>query len=298
MKKQSAELGERRRVLTFERRRSWTGYVFLAPWLFGGLFLLVFPVVFSLGLSFSNIQNFTTYSMEFAGLEHYRQAFFSDVDYITCITWIVRETLINTPMILVFSLIAAILISRDIRGRGFFRLVFFLPVLLGTGYVMEQLLGQGVNDSAMGVTRNLLLTPEVQAYLPANLFNALSNFLGRITSVMWRSGVQIILFLAGIQKIPASLYESARVDSATEWEMFWKITLPMLAPIVLLNLVYTIIASFSEDSPLIDYILYKGFDQSQFEYASAMGWSFFAFIMVVIGAVFLAMRPFIRRVTN
>ena len=286
------------RRIIFERRRELTGYIFLSPWLFGGIFLLAFPLLFSLSLSFSKLQNYTNYAMKWVGLDNYKRAFFGDIDYTTCIIWIVKETLINTPMIIIFSIIAAILISRNIKGRGFFRSIFFLPVLLGTGYVMKQMMGQGVNNSAMEITRELLLTKQVQMYLPANVFNALLSFLGSITTVMWHSGVQIILFLVGIQKIPIALYESARVDSATEWEMFWKITLPMLSPIILLNIVYTIIASFSEDSPLIDYIMYRGFNLSEFEYASAMGWSFFAFIFLVIAIVFLIMQPFIKRVVK
>ena len=130
------------------------------------------------------------------------------------------------------------------------------------------------------------------------MFQWLSDFLSSITYIMWHSGVQIIIFLVGIQKIPISLYESARVDSATEWEMFWKITLPMISPVILLNIVYTIIASFSDNSPLVSWIMYQGITLSEFEYASAMGWSFFAFVVAVIGVVFVLMRPAINRVTR
>lgn len=121
-----------RRLLTFERRKKWTGYIFLAPWLIGGIVLLVYPLLFSFALSFSELQNFTTYSMEWVGLENYRRAFLEDVDYITCITWLFRQLFYNMPLIVIFSLLMAILVSRDIRGKGFFRSVFFLPVLIGT----------------------------------------------------------------------------------------------------------------------------------------------------------------------
>ena len=287
-----------RRLLTFERRKKWTGYIFLAPWLIGGIVLLVYPLLFSFALSFSELQNFTTYSMEWVGLENYRRAFLEDVDYITCITWLFRQLFYNMPLIVIFSLLMAILVSRDIRGKGFFRSVFFLPVLIGTGYVMQQLENMGVNSSAMDVARQLILTPQVQMYLPPEMFQWLSDFLSSITYIMWHSGVQIIIFLVGIQKIPISLYESARVDSATEWEMFWKITLPMISPVILLNIVYTIIASFSDNSPLVSWIMYQGITLSEFEYASAMGWSFFAFVLAVIGVVFVLMRPAINRVTR
>lgn len=152
----------------------------------------------------------------------------------------------------------------------------------------------------MSAVRGIILTPEIAAYLGEDLSQTVSEFLSRITTVMWQSGVQIILFLAGIQKIPQSLYESARVDSATEWEMLWKITLPMLSPIILLNIVYTAIALFAQDSPMIDYITTTAFKTSYgtlsgFQYASAMGWVFFLFIFLVVGVAFLAMRPLIKR---
>lgn len=289
---------KRKKHLTFEKRRSLTGYLFLAPWLFGGIFLLAFPLLFSFALSFSELQNYTTYAMEWVGFENYKRAFFGDINYITCITWVLQKTVYDTPIITVFSLIVAIIISREIKGKGFFRSIFFLPVLLGGGFVMQQLLEQGVANSALEATRDLLLSPQVQSYLPAEVFDTLTDFLNSITSLMWNSGVQIILFLIGIQKIPQELYEAARVDSATEWEIFWKITLPMISPIILLVIVYTIISANAEYGPVISYIMWQGFDMSEFEYAAAMGWSFFAVMLVIIGLVFLVMRPFINRVTK
>ena len=270
----------------------------MAPWLFGGIFLLAFPLLFSFALSFSELQNYTTYAMEWVGFENYKRAFFGDINYITCITWVLQKTIYDTPIITVFSLIVAIIISRDIKGKGFFRSIFFLPVLLGGGFVMQELLEQGVANSALEATRDLLLSPQVQSYLPAEVFDTLTDFLNSITSLMWNSGVQIILFLIGIQKIPQELYEAARVDSATEWEIFWKITLPMISPIILLVIVYTIISANAEYGPVISYIMWQGFDMSEFEYAAAMGWSFFAVMLVIIGLVFLVMKPFINRVTK
>lgn len=289
---------KRKKHLTFEKRRSLTGYLFLAPWLFGGIFLLAFPLLFSFALSFSELQNYTTYAMEWVGFENYKRAFFGDINYITCITWVLQKTIYDTPIITVFSLIVAIIISREIKGKGFFRSIFFLPVLLGGGFVMQELLEQGVANSALEATRDLLLSPQVQSYLPAEVFDTLTDFLNSITSLMWNSGVQIILFLIGIQKIPQELYEAARVDSATEWEIFWKITLPMISPIILLVIVYTIISANAEYGPVISYIMWQGFDMSEFEYAAAMGWSFFAVMLVIIGLVFLVMKPFINRVTK
>lgn len=289
---------KKKKFFTFARKKSMTGYLFLTPWLIGGIFLLVYPLVFSFRLSFSELQNFTTYAMKWVGLTNYKKAFLGDVHFVTCIMWALRKILLESPIIVIFSLIVAIMVSRNIKGKGFFRSIFFLPVLLGTGYVMDMLNEQGITVSSMEVTRDILLSPTIQSYLPEEMFKFLSTLLEYIPTVLWGSGVQIVLFLIGIQKIPQELYESARVDSATEWEMFWKITLPMISPIILLNAVYTIIASYRDSSPLVNWIMYQAFDLGDFEYASTMGWIFFAFVLIVIGLVALCLRPFINRVTK
>jgi len=286
--------------MTFSSRRRMTGYIFIFPWVIGALILLVLPLAFSLILSVSTMKNMDFTKLSFVGLDNYKKAFMLDVEFLPKFLDAVSNTLINTPMILVVSLIIAIMISRKIRFRGFFRSVFFLPVLLGTGFVMQQILGQNVDQQAMEGARGILLPPELQAYIGPDITGYVFGFFNRITVVMWKSGVQVVIALAGIQMVSPALYESSRVDGATEWEMFWKITLPMMSPILLLNTVYTIIASLTENSPIVDYIIDKTFHTTpnQYEYASAMGWIYFIFILLLVLLVFLVMRPFVNRVTD
>ena len=285
-------------MMKISTRKEMSGYIFLSPWLIGSVFLLFVPMIYSLWLSFARIDDITNLKTAFVGLDNYKRAFLTDVDFLYSLKKIISHEVIIMPLILIFSLIIAIMISRNIKMRGMFRVIFFLPVVLGTGNVMQQLLNQGVDSLSIQDVTRTLLSPQIQEYIGAGATKVVSVFLGTITTVLWRSGVQIIIFLAGIQKIPNSLYESARVDSATEWEMFWKITLPMLAPILLLNIVYTIIASFAERSPMVEYLLYIGFNKGEFEYSAAMGWSYFVFILAIIGIAFLIMKPFVKNVTD
>ena len=286
--------------LTFAKRKRLSGYVFLSPWLLGAIFFLVFPFTFSLILSFSkmNANNFST--VKLAGLINYKKAFVSDVKFLPTFYKVIVDMVINTPMIVIFALIAAIFVSREIKGRGFFRAVFFLPVLLGSGFVMQALLGQNVQSDAMNVARGILMPEQLKLYLGNELTQYISEFFSRITDVMWSSGVQIIILLAGVQAIPTALYEVARVDGATEWEMFWKITLPMMAPILLLTIVYTIVSSFGKQSEMMDYIISKSFgsDIPEFTFSAAMGWIYFIFILLVLGLVFLIMRRSVQRVSE
>lgn len=286
--------------MSFEKRKRLSGYVFLAPWIFGAIFFLVYPFIFSLVLSFSSMDGNNFASMQFAGFQNYKDAFVSDIKFLPLFYEVIADTLINTPMIVIFALLAAIFVSRDIKGKGFFRAVFFLPVLLGTGFVMQQLQGANVQSGTMEMARGILMPEQLRAYLGPEISGYIGEFFTRITDIMWSSGVQVIILLAGVQGINPSLYEVARVDGASEWEMFWKITLPMIAPIMLLTIVYTIVASFTEASGMMDYIIDKAFGSGlpEFAFSAAMGWIYFVFVLLVLGIVFALMNPSVRRVSE
>ena len=174
-------------------------------------------------------------------------------------------------------------------GRGFFRTTFFIPVLLGSGYIMKQLLGMGADGTT--ITTGIMVPKLIADLLGVSITEVVQGFLDRITVVLWKSGVQIVLFLAGLQGISSSLYEAARVDGATEWEMFWKITLPMITPIIMMNLVYTIVAFFTDGTnPMVDYIYKVNFTNQQYEYAAAMSWVYFVFACIFCLLAILLMR--------
>lgn len=283
--------------LTISRRRVISGYLFILPWLIGAVVFFINPFLQSLRLSFSRITKFKTFQMEWVGLENYRRAFVWDVDFIPMFIQVVRDTVINTIMIVIFSLFIAILINKNIKFRGFWRGVFFLPVLLGAGYIMEEILGI---DAASGtvsgaavaeMARGISVPREFIRYFHPTIVQGITIFLNRITYVLWRSGVQIVIYLAGLQGISSSLYEAARCDSATEWQMFWKITFPMISPVMLLNTIYTIIDSFTDISnPIVTYVYDLGFKQTQFEYSAAVSWLYFIFVLFVCGVVYFTMR--------
>lgn len=286
--------------LSLARKKSLYGYVFIAPWLIGTLLIFAYPITYSITISFSEIVNVTENKLQFVGLANYVRALVEDVTFVPTYLATIQETLIHTPLINVFAMYIALLLNRDIRCRGLFRATFFLPVMLGTGFIMQQLLGQKVDADAMEMARGLLLPEQLTLYLGPSVTNFIQQFLSQITVILWKSGVQIIIYLAGLQSISASLYEAAQVDSATEWEIFWLITLPMMAPMILLNLIYTVVDSFTNVSnPIVSYIYQIGFEgPSQFEYASAMSWFYFVFVILLIGVIFLIMRRFVNNVSE
>lgn len=281
----------RLRKLNYRRQRTREAYVFVSPFIVGCIALFLFPLIMSIRVSLSDITRFSGFQMTWMGFDHYAQAFVYDINFLPLFLEVVRLTFVNMPLIVFFALFFAVLINKKIRFRGFFRTVFFIPFLLGTGYIMQQLLGQGVDERSMSVARGILFPDEVVLYLGPRVYTAINGFLTQITIVLWRLGVQVLLFLAGLQGISPSLYESARVDGATEWDTFWKITLPMISPVILLNVVYTLVDSFTDiENPLQQYIYSRAFEATQFEYAAAMSWIYCLFIVLVLVVVFAVSR--------
>lgn len=284
---------KKKKRLTMQGRKTLEAFMFLSPWLIGTVLFFVLAIISSVRLSFSEITQIKGFVMKWVGFDNYKNIFLWDIKFVPIFLTVIKDTLINTPITLVFSLLIAILINRPVVGRGFFRTAFFIPVLLGSGFVMNQLLGI---DSAGGVGIGIVIPDGIVSMLGPMISTVVQSFLDRITIVLWKSGVQILLFLAGLQGISSSLYEAAKCDGATEWEMFWKITLPMISPVILLNFIYTMVSYFSSsDNALVEYILFTVFKNTQFGRGAAMGWVYFLFIFVLCGIVFLFMK---KRVFN
>lgn len=137
---------------------------------------------------------------------------------------------------------------------------------------------------------------QLESIVGGTVMGILEGFLSRITLILWKCGVQIVIFLTGLQGISPSLYESARCDAATEWDIFWKITLPMMTPIIFLNMVYTIIDMFNDTSnPMVNYFIDTAFKKNQIPYASALSWIYFSFIAVLLAVVFGIMGRIVKK---
>ena len=284
---------------SLKRKENMNGYLFVLPWIIGAAMFFIFPIYRSLELSFSNIVNYTDYVVEWAGLEHYTRAITGDAEYIERYIVGITDLLSSVPFVNVFSLLIAVMLNRKFKGRAVFRGIFFLPVVLGSGFAMYSMATQGVNQEAMAAAKSVLIPREVAIYLGAELTEAVSTFLDMISGILWKSGVPIVIYLAGLQGVPSSLYEAARVDAASEWEMFWLITLPMITPMMLLNFVFTVVDSFSDSQNwMLRYINITAFQGNEFEYASAMAWMFFIWIIVLVAIIFLVMKPFVNKVKD
>ena len=280
--------------LTNRARNSLWGYGFIAIWLIGFLGFTLYPVIYSFIISLNNVR-LTSKGMLFTwrGLYHYkyalsvsgafRQAVVSDIGFILC----------ATIVIVVFSLIIALLLNKKFPARTFFRVVFFLPVVIMSGPVISKLLtGETVNFSDQANTLYTFLND-----LPELLRNPTLFVLDNLVKILWFSGVQILVYLAGLQKISPDIYEAASIDGAGAWEAFWKITLPHMAPMALLNAIYTVVEISNYSELKVNALISAHmFNQTRiYSYSAAMSWLYFIVVALMLVLVFLVFKLFGRR---
>jgi ABC-type sugar transport system permease subunit len=280
--------------VTNKKREMFYGYVFISIWLVGFLFLTVYPLVMSFIFSLNKvtITGAEGIQMTFSGFQNYIDIFTSDLDFVDYLWAFLGQIVLYVPIILIISMVISILLNQKIKLRGFFRSVFFLPVIIASGPVINELLKQGAGTIPLleetGIVETLSKT------LPAFMANPIALLFDEMIIVLWFSGVQIVLFLAGLQKISTEIYEAAQIDGASPWESFWKITLPSLKSIILVSAVYTIVmlATFSNNS-IIGHIQKVMFDTTKgYGYSSALAWVYFVVIALLLGVVaFLLKNP-------
>jgi len=267
--------------MSLSKKRVLEGYLFILPWIIGFLVFLAFPLGQSLVISFEKLEVLFGFKFEFIGMKNYFEAFLVDVNFVPAFIVIVRDVLINIPLILIFSIGMAYLVNQKLRGRGVFKIIFFVPVVIVSGPVIQRLFLQGVGVAS--IFQRLDIGGFIYTYFDPIIADPLIEILNRIIFILWRSGVPILICLAGFQAISPALYEAAKCDGADEWLMFWKITLPMLMPILEIAAIYSIIDSFTDVfNPLLNYIKHTVFKNFRYGYGAAMGWTYFILIFGII----------------
>lgn len=278
-----------------EKRYSKMGYIFMIPWFIGAAVFLAYPLGSSFWYALNNIRNTPLGSIfTFVGQGNFTQILIQDPDFLIQLVDYLTSTIISTPIIVVFALIIAMMLNMKIRGKGFFRLIFFLPVIIVSGPILGMLTAEGAGSvSAVDMQS---ISSAISSVLPSMLADPISDVFNNMITTLWYSGVQILIFLSGLQKIDKSIYEAAKIDGGSGWECFWKITLPNLKPLILLNTVYTIVfISGNSQNPIIMLIqqsMFSGTKEKGYGYASAMAWLYSIVVLVLVGlfALLLATR--------
>ncbi len=277
-------------------REALHGYGFIAIWLVGFALFTFLPLIETFRYSLNQVTvTATGISLRFIQWANYTRALFTDPNFVELLIGYTVETLVSVPIVLIFAMIIALFLNVDFKMKGLFRTIFFLPVIITSGPVIKELSAQGAT-SAPGLA-NVPAVVEFLAQLPRSLRSPVEYLLTSFILILWFSGVQILIYLASLQKVDKALYEAAAMDGASSWEMYWKITLPSLSTATIVNAVYTIItlSHFSENK-VIRYIYNQTYDvHGGIGYASAMAFIYFAVMLLLLAIVYLFLTQWARR---
>ena len=260
---------KKKRRLSLMRKRMIAGYLFILPWLVGFIIFYVRSMFQTVQFSFSTLTMDAInggYTLTSAGWENFRYAFLEHGSFKQTLTSSIMNMLVDVPLITFFSLFMAMLLNKKFPGRAAVRAIFFLPVILASGASVDamemgaMMMQGGVSgqmqemeasaSSALAFDVDYLISMFMNLGLPAKFLDYITSAVSRINDIISMSGVQIVLFIAALQSIPSSLYEVAKIEGATGYETFWKITFPMVMPHIITNVVYTIVDSFEESEVL------------------------------------------------
>lgn len=289
----------KRKPMSLATRSAWTAQIFILPFYLGFWFFFLSPLIQSVKMSFSSVSvdTSTGYVLQNIGFDNYKTAFLEDANFTTNLLNSFAKMAWQVPVILVLSLFLALILNQKFHGRVFVRAVFFLPVIFASGIALSMISGDSIASTALSggtvsggeITQSSALRDMlVNAGFNDKIINIATSIANSLFSMVWRSGIQMIIFLAGLQSIPPTLYEASSIEGATSWENFWKITLPMLAPTIMINMVYTIVDTFTDSSnSIMRQITNLMTSQiSKLGLASAFAWTYFLFIGLILLAVF------------
>lgn len=294
-----------KRKMQLSTKQGLKGFLFTLPFVIGFILFFLTPLIRSLFFSFSSVtvDNEIGMVMKSVGLLNFKNALMVDPTFLKTLAASLQTLLINGTSILIYSFIVASILNQKFKGRTLARVVFFLPVIITSG-IIYMLQNDAVMSSANqmisgssgteGGIGTLDLTGSILKVLPIDsmgLVSLIKSSVDRIYDITVSSGVQIIIFLAGFQNISSALYEASSIEGASAWENFWKITLPMVSPLILVNCVYTIIDSFNGlSNPIISTIYRVAFSSSDYGLSSAMSWVYILVIAVVLTVAIAAIN--------
>ena len=302
-----------RRPASLDKRKAHAGWFFVAPFVIG--FLLIYlPIIFdSIKFSFHEIDPVRTggYTLTWVGFNNYRKALFENADFVKTLVTGIKQLVLEVPSIVIFSLFIAVLLNDKIAGRAAFRAILFVPVILSTGLIAsieaQNNLSEFMDASGDGIDMGMENSTAAQLSSAIDLEALFANMkvgtglveyvasaVDSISSIINRSGVQILIFLAGLQSISPAIYESCKIDGATTWETFWKITFPMISPMILVNAVYTIIDAFTSESNAVMRLIDSVYSLPDGNVlSSAMAWMYFLVVILILAAVSGIMSAFV-----
>jgi oligogalacturonide transport system permease protein len=285
--------------LTNRARESLSGYFFILFWIVGICVFTFWPLIQAFYYSlceatFSGNQIVT----KFQWFQNFVYAFREDSNFPSMLVSYLTEIVVQVPFTVTVSLIIAMLLNQKIKLRAMWRVIFFLPVIIISGPVVQELIDQGATTIQVFQSGGFMTF--VTTYLPSVISQIITLLFNKLIVVLWYSGIPILIFLAGLQKISKSVYEAAAIDGASGWQTFWKITLPAMSPFILVNAIYMIVAlsstslASSSKKTIITYIqeqISGGVGGKGYGYACCLGVIYLFVILIHIGIYALIFMP-------
>ena len=296
---------KRRSKVSLDVKKARAGWIFVLPFVLG-FFLIYLPIIYdAVRFSFHEMRFVIGggYTLEYVGFQNYSEALFVDPSFVTTLMSGIRQLILDIPSIVIFSLFVALILNQKIAGRAAFRAIFFIPVILTTGLISEidadnilnQYMGDtsGIDDGSgqQSTAAEIVSVMDFEALfsnmmIGTEIVEYVVGLVNNIFNIVNRCGVQMLIFLSGLQSISPAIYESCSIDGASGWETFWKITLPMVSPMILVNTIYTIIDSFTaSDNRVMAYIAGVTEQSGGDVLASAMYWMYFLIVILIIALV-------------
>ncbi len=299
---------KKNKVVSLDKKKARAGWIFVMPFVIG-LVILYLPILInSILLSF---QKYIGSTVTFVGIENYQEALLDDTTFVQTLTTGLTDIVLNIPAIVFLSLFLAILLNQKMVGRAAFRAILFVPVILSTGLIdsldtqnssmLQSMNGQeGIDDGSQteSAADQLISAADITRLfsnmkIGTGLVTYITELVNDIYNIVNDAGVQLLIFLAGLQSISPAIYESCNIDGATAWETFWKVTFPMISPMILVNAIYTVIDSFTKaDNSVMAYIQ-SYYNTKSATVATAMAWVYFLIIVAIVAAVAGLIKTFV-----
>lgn len=290
---------KKKKTLAF--KNAVAGYLFICPFILGFILFMIIPLFQSLRMSFSqvNVTSGGGMTMVWNGIANYKNAFVVDAEFVPDLLAELWKMLTNVPATLVFSFFIALLLNQNFKGRGVVRAIFFIPVIISSGVIvgletnnallneMQDVINDTSNEGSItGVLESILVTSDSSPM--STMFQYVFDIINSVYDIAIASGIQIIIFLSALQTISPSMFEAAKIEGCTAWESFWKITLPMVSSMILVNLVYTVIDFFlKSDNTVMEKITLEISEKMNYGNGSAMAWIYFLCVILALGLVSL-----------
>ncbi|MDD4124828.1 MAG: sugar ABC transporter permease [Eubacteriales bacterium] len=306
---------KKRKSKSLDRKKGRLGWFFIAPFLIGFVLIYLPMIVDSIYFSFVKIEAVRGggYNPIWVGLRNYSYALLEDESFSTKLIESLKQLAFNIPAIVIFSLFMAVLLNQKMKGRAVFRAIFFIPVIVSTGIVesievqnslaeaQSQMtdISSGTMSSSSSVGNELISILQVERFFSGmkvgnQLLTYVVAVVTEVYSIINKAGVQMLIFLAGLQSISPAIYESCKIEGASSWEIFWKITFPMISPMIFVNTIYTVIDSFTSQSNTVIVYINEIYGKAEGNVRStAMSWIYFMLVLLILALVAAILSAYI-----